>query len=151
MYLPNFQIQTKYFFYSILLGVLIGIIYDFLRVIREAIWYGRKPKFYISDILIFIIAAFLFEIYTLAYGYGQIRYYALLGMCLGFILYLNTFGCITFRFEHGLSFFMNLPFIFFTKALKNLKILVYNQYVVFNNRLKMRKIGEQSEEGEEEQ
>lgn len=153
-YLPTYSIQTQYFFYSIILGVIIGIIYDVLRAVREAIEYQRSPKFYFSDILIFIIAAFLFEAYTLAYGYGQIRGYALLGTGLGFLLYINTFGALLYHLEKTFAFIMNIPVIFFIKTLKNLYLLLYNNCVIFVNRVKNRlrqRIGEQSEKGEEEQ
>lgn len=150
-YLPTYTIQTQYFIYSLILGLVIGIAYDILRAIREAVEFNRKPKFYFTDILIFIIAAFLFEIYTLAFGYGEIRGYALLGMTLGFILYLLTFGYVSYRFEKRFAYVMNVPLIFFTKTLKKLYLLLYNYCVIFINRFKMQRTGEQGEEGEEKQ
>lgn len=150
-YLPTYTIQTHYFIYSLILGLIIGIIYDALRLIRETVNYNKKPKFYLSDILIFVIAAFLFEIYTLAFGYGEIRGYALLGMILGFTFYFYTFGSVFYRMEKRIAFIMNIPIIFFIKTLKKLHLLVYNCCVVFINRFKMRRTGEQSEEGEEKQ
>ncbi len=155
-YLPTYSIQTQYFFYSLLLGVIVGVIYDLLRIVREAFEYQRNPRFYVTDILIFVVAAFTFEIYTLAFGYGEIRGYALFGMCLGFTIYLNSFGVLSFRLEKAFAFIMNMPLIFFTKTLKNLYLLVYNGCVVFvnrlkNNRFKMQRTGEQGEEGEKEQ
>lgn len=150
-YLPTYSIQTQYFLYSLILGLIIGVVYDVLRAIREAVEFQRKPKYYLTDILIFVIAAFLFEIYTLAFGYGQIRGYALLGMGLGFTLYLHTLGAVSYRIEKTFAYIMNIPVIFFIKTLKNLYLLVYNSCVVFVNRLKMQRTGEQSEEGKEEQ
>ncbi len=150
-YLPTYTIQTQYFLYSLILGLIVGVIYDVLRAIREAVEFQRKPKFYLTDILIFIIAAFLFEIYTLAFGYGQIRGYALLGMGLGFMLYLHTLGAVSYRIEKTFAYIMNIPVFFLIKTLKNLYLLVYNGCVIFVNRLKMQRTGEQSEEGEEEQ
>ncbi len=155
-YLPTYSIQTQYFLYSLILGLIVGIIYDLLRAIREAFEYQRKPRFYLTDILIFVVAAFGFEIYTLAFGYGEIRWYALFGMFLGFTIYLNTLGAISFYIEKTSAFIMNMPLIFFTKTLKNLYLQVYNSCVVFvnrlkNNRFKMQRTGEQGEEGEKEQ
>ena len=153
-YLPTYSIQTQYFLYSLILGIIIGVIYDILRAVREAVSYQRKPRFYLSDVLIFIIAAFLFEIYTLAYGYGQIRGYALLGMGLGFVFYINTFGLVSYHIEKTFAFIMNIPVIFFIKTLKNLYLLLYNNCVIFFDRTRNRlskRIGEQSEKGEEEQ
>ena len=162
-YLPTISIQTHYFLYSLCLGCIIGIIYDVLRLFREMGNWGRKPHFYLSDILIFIIAAFLFEIYTISFGYGKIRYYALLGSFLGFVIYINTLGSLTFsiekRFARGLHWiihklfriFVLKPLFFFVKVLKKLKSILYNILVMFRKKLSMRKLGEDGEEEKEKQ
>lgn len=162
-YLPTISIQTHYFLYSLCLGCIIGIIYDVLRLFREMGNLGRKPHFYISDILIFIIAAFLFEIYTISFGYGKIRYYALLGTFLGFVIYVNTLGSLTFAIEkrfarvlhwifHKLfDFFVLKPLFFSQKVLKKLKSILYNNLVMFRKKFSARRMGEYSEEEKEEQ
>ncbi|GEM_PF-6988276 len=134
IYLPNIEIQTRYFLYSILLGIIIAILYDFLRLLRKIIYKNLKPKLYISDILIFIFAAFLIVIFTVIFGFGVIRIYSILGAFLGFVIYINSIGLITFKVEDFLvqifyklvSFFVVKPTLFLLKVLKKIKYILYN-------------------------
>ncbi len=82
-YFPTITVQTQYFFYSLLLGAGLGFIYDVLRSVRIAVRDEKRARFYFSDVLIFVIAVFLFEIFTVSFGYGVVRYYALSGVFLG--------------------------------------------------------------------
>lgn len=134
IYLPSIEIQTRYFLYSILLGIIIAILYDFLRLFRKIIYKNLKPKLYISDILIFIFAAFLIVIFTVIFGFGVIRIYSILGAFLGFVIYINSIGLITFKVEDFLvqifyklvSFFVVKPTLFLLKVLKKIKYILYN-------------------------
>ncbi len=142
-YLPTLSAQTQYFLYSLVLGLLIGAVYDFMRAIRISVYYGRKAKFYFSDVLIFVFTAFVFELYTISFGYGKIRYYAILGMLLGFIFYINTIGSVTLKIETVNSKVTHKILLFF--IVKPIFIL-YNDLVVVLNRIFHRKKGDGSEE-----
>ncbi|MDD6806853.1 MAG: spore cortex biosynthesis protein YabQ [Oscillospiraceae bacterium] len=149
IYLPTIELQTKYFFYSIFVGVLIALIYDLFRLIRKIIYKKINPKLYLSDILTPIIASLLLTVFTVVFGFGQIRIYSILGSIIGFVIYINTVGLLTFRIEDflsfiiskGIAFFVVKPILFLLKVLKKIKCILYNE-------LNQRKTGDLSEQGE---
>lgn len=147
-YFPTITVQTHYFMFSVVLGLGIGVIYDLLRGIRIALRNDAKAKVYVSDILIFIIAVFLFEIFTISFGYGVIRYYALLGVFLGIVFYINTIGLLSVKFEKKIAkLCQKLMRFFIVKPI----CLLYNCFKKLLNRLPFNeKKGTKNEEGEKE-
>lgn len=145
-YFPTITVQTHYFMFSVVLGLGIGVIYDLLRGIRIAL--RNDAKVYVSDILIFIIAVFLFEIFTISFGYGVIRYYALLGVFLGIVFYINTIGLLSVKFEKKIAkLCQKLMRFFIVKPI----CLLYNCFKKLLNRLPFNeKKGTKNEEGEKE-
>ncbi len=80
------KLQIFGFLYSIALGMLFSIFYDFLRAVRIV----KSPKaltVFLQDIFYFIIISFLAFIFFLAITNGEIRAYILLGIILGFTLF----------------------------------------------------------------
>ena len=90
------SMQCKVFLASLLLGVLVGVIYDFFRVLRKCCL-RSKGAVALQDLLfsiLFTAANFTFMLY---FTDGQIRWYLLAGECLGWTLYYFTIGELVMR------------------------------------------------------
>ena len=81
--------QTYLFIIFIINGMLIGLLFDFFRILRKAI---KTNDFvtYIEDILFWILTGgiLLFSIFT--FNNGEIRLFLFLGIFVGILLYMIT-------------------------------------------------------------
>lgn len=112
------------FIYFFLLGIILGLIYDFFKILR--IFISRNIFIFFIDILYFIICS-LFTFVLLVYlNSGIIRYFIFQGEFLGFILYKYIFGKIFFVFARKII--LNIKSM---KFFKNLKLFTFD-----NNRYK---------------
>ena len=83
------QNQSYLFLVFTLTGVLIGILFDFFRILRKII---KTPNFitYIEDILFWILTGVLILYNIWYFNDGEIRIYMFLGIIIGLIIYLST-------------------------------------------------------------
>lgn len=125
--------QTIYFLYSLLFGVLLSVLYDVVRIIRFC-GFTRTWQIITSDILYFVLCAFLTAIFAMPFNKGGIRAFVLFGESIGFLLYRFTIGeylaavyCFFIRiFKKILKKFSKFTAFFSNKLLKA------NTYVVYN-------------------
>lgn len=89
------------FIYSIVIGIILGVVYDVFRIQRITMESDNKYFTVIRDIIIFIediifaiISAIFIAIMIFYVNNGQIRWFALFGTSIGFIIYYNTIGRI---------------------------------------------------------
>jgi len=96
-YIISLSSQTKGFLFSIGFGVIIGVLYDLLRVIRLTL---TKKRFFILifDIVFVLTAAVLSFLFFLTVAYGEVRLYIIFGELLGFLIYYFSFGVVAVRF-----------------------------------------------------
>ena len=79
------------FWYSCLLGIGLGILYDVFRIIRMLI-NKRNITIFLQDIIYFIVSGFVTFIFVLGINEGQSRFYILAGEGIGWIVYHITLG-----------------------------------------------------------
>ncbi|MBR0465987.1 MAG: spore cortex biosynthesis protein YabQ [Clostridia bacterium] len=80
--------------YSLSLGGIFCLCYDFLRAFRYC--FRSKTLFYFfSDLLFFALSGVVTFLLLLALTYGEIRGYVILGILLGFVLFRIIFSKIT--------------------------------------------------------
>ena len=125
--------QTIYFLSSLLFGVLLSSLYDFVRVMRFC---GlTKPwQIILSDTLYLTVCAFLTILFSLPFNKGSVRYFVVFGEAVGFIVYRFTIGEISAKFY---CFVIRVLRKFIEKSLKILrkilnKLLKANRFVVYN-------------------
>jgi len=100
----NNLFQLLGFVYSILLGGLFSFIYDFVKSFRLTLKFSSLFIF-ILDILYFLSISFLTFLFYISFTDGEIRYYILLGMILGFIIFRITVSkVLIFLLIHILKF-----------------------------------------------
>lgn len=83
-------LETEIFLLSVLLGGGLGVVYDFLRVFRALLSHGKVLTF-IEDFVYMLLAGF--ALFTFSTGLaGEIRYFTVAGMVMGWVLERYTVG-----------------------------------------------------------
>ena len=93
--------QVTGFLFSLALGALLAVFYDFIRAARDA-GLNSFVAVFIGDLLFFIISALTVFIYLVGTTNGQVRGYILFSAAVGFMLYRITVGKAVYFFVSGL-------------------------------------------------
>lgn len=88
--------QTAVFFHSLLLGVALGCFYDLFRITRIA-FLIPAPLVLVEDLLFFLLSSIVLFGFMLENSYGQLRWFILLGMALGWVIYYFTAGSLVMK------------------------------------------------------
>lgn len=88
--------QTILFFIFIFDGLIIGVIFDFFRILRRSFKTGLLITS-IEDIFFWIIACSIMLYSAFVYNNGIIRGYMFLGVIIGTIFYMLTFSSIIIK------------------------------------------------------
>lgn len=89
--------QTLLFITCILIGVIMGMLYDLIRIFRKIIPHSNWIV-QIEDTIYWIICALIGFAILYMHNYGQIRFFVFIGIILGSIFYLCTFSIIFMKF-----------------------------------------------------
>ncbi len=90
------MMQATVFGCSCILGVVLGILYDVFRIIRVII----NPKnitVFVQDVIYFLISGAITFLFVLAFNFGELRFYILIGESAGWTLYHVTLGHIIYK------------------------------------------------------
>lgn len=125
--------QTVYFLWSLLFGVILSALYDFVRLLRF-MGFNRLWQIIITDVLYFFLCAVLTVLFALPFNKGAVRYFVLFGEAVGFVVYRFTLGEITARIY---CFVIRILSAIFKKCSKYIgiflnKLLKANRFVVYN-------------------
>ena len=83
------QNQAYLFLVFSLTGVIIGVLFDFFRILRRSIKTSNLIT-YIEDILFWILTG-LFLLYIIfKYSFGQLRIYMFVSLIIGIVIYFLT-------------------------------------------------------------
>lgn len=88
--------QTTFFLLSILLGAILSLLFDGIRVANAVLKDNLKRVFF-EDIFYFILSAVVTFIYILIVNMGEIRVYIIVGEIIGWVLYRFTLGNFIFK------------------------------------------------------
>lgn len=125
--------QTVYFLFSLLFGVILSALYDVVRILRF-LGFTKSWQIILSDILYFVVCAFLTVLFSLPFNKGEVRYFVIFGEAVGFIVYRFTIGEYT---APVYGFFIRIIRKIIKKSLQLLrffsnKLLKANGFVVYN-------------------
>lgn len=83
--------QVYIFFTSVIIGAIMGIIFDFFRALRRK---GNTKNIlvYIQDVIFWLIIAIIIIVSSFIINNGELRGYMLLGYILGAIVYILAFS-----------------------------------------------------------
>ena len=125
--------QLELFIKSLVLGIIFGGCYDFVRFLRTVFRFGKK-LYIASDFLYCLWVGFLMFSFLLNENFGIPRFFIFLGAAVGFLLWYFSIGKITvpiakfFRKVIGKILF---PFIIiFRKIIKIVKKRLYSVKII---------------------
>lgn len=119
------------FFYAVLLGAALGLLFDFFRLPRLVL----NDKFFF-DFLFWIISAVAVFCYYLIFSSGAIRMLNFILILVGFLLYTFTLGYVTKPIEIKLSKKIKIQLKNVAKSFKKVLQSIYNIYYNIYVRIK---------------
>ena len=137
--------DSEMFVISLLLGVAVCLLYDFIKAKREVLKTGYRIMA-IEDILFWLISGVATFWVLYRYNMGQLRYYVFLGMILGAFIYYVAFSwlakivffAVFFVIFTILSLFwslFSLPFrLLYEKNVKVLKKIHNSIRIILSNK-----------------
>lgn len=133
--------QAILFLIFILNGILIGLLFDFFRILRRSF---KTKDFitYLEDILFWILTGLIILYSIFTFNNGQIRLFIFLGLILGVSIYILTISRYVMKisitiislFKKIIHFIINIlsyPYNFIHKILK--KIVIRPALFIANN------------------
>jgi len=115
--------QINAFIVTIVLGMFIGLAFDFFRVIRSFLRLSRSVLFF-GDFIFWLIMTLIVFLGLLASNWGEVRAYVFIGLALGgsfYVLFLSKtiFRLMYFTFEQVRQFlkFILSPFLYLLRKL----------------------------------
>ena len=103
--------QASVFFRSLMLGAVLGCLYDFFRITRLA-FIIPSLLVLVEDLLFFLFSSIILFGFMLENSYGQIRYFILLGVLLGWTIYYFTVGSFVMKCSAGIIHILRVVFAF---------------------------------------
>lgn len=83
--------QVYLFFIFIANGIIIGILFDFFRILRKS-FKTRDVVTYFEDLLFWILTGFSILYFIFVFNNGEIRLFMFLGIAVGITLYMLIFS-----------------------------------------------------------
>jgi Spore cortex protein YabQ (Spore_YabQ). len=142
------------FIYSVVIGIILGVIYDIFRVQRISMESNNRYLNLIRNIIIFaediifsVISAVLIIVMIFHANNGRIRWFALIGSGIGFIFYYNTIGQIVMLCSWKIIAFIRycirtikrfIRIVFIRPLLKFFNFvagLIYKRYIIIKRKL----------------
>ena len=134
------QNQAYLFLVFSLTGVIIGILFDFFRILRRSI---KTPNIitYIQDILFWILTGII-VLYSIWYfNNGELRIFVFLGLIIGILIYMTTLSSIIVKiFTKILVFGINILKVPFKIIYSLISKIITGIVVLFNKITKKLKI-----------
>lgn len=135
--------QTSYFLWSLVLGIVLGALYDIVRAVRM-LTKARGARVIISDVLFFTVCGVITSLFALPFNKGDVRAFIIFGEAVGFLAYRLTLGSVMGKFySHTAvllrSFIQKINKIsekIFDLLLKMIAVLVYNISEVIDKSLR---------------
>lgn len=117
-----------------LTGIVIGLLFDFFRILRKSI---KTPNFvtYIEDILFWILTGLIILYNIWYFNDGEIRIYMFLGIILGVLIYMSTLSKpIIYIFSAILGFIINIlkiPFKAIFSIIRKIFTIISQTFINF--------------------
>ena len=124
MYIQGMAQQTVSFLLCIGMGFSLGLVYDFIRLIRRS-FFKSKVSYYFFDILYFVICTFAVFFFFICINGGEVRGYLLFGLALGWLTYYFTLHTLMCRLTDPLSAFISSVFM----RLRHFAVSMYRRLI----------------------
>ena len=133
--------QFLCFVWSVACGAVIGVVYDFFRILRLLVFKSKLSSF-ICDFLFMIIAAFISVTFSMGFTRGNTRYFIVFGEICGVLFVRLTIGRVSIYLIDYISRKILLVFKkisdkigkFCKKVLQVIRTILYNIIDGYRNR-----------------
>ena len=130
-------------FYSVIIGVVLGVIYDVFRIQRITMERDNIIEniiIFAEDIIFAVISAVIIVLLMYHLNHGRIRWFAPVGAGIGFVIYYNTVGRIVIICSEKIIKFINKFFIRpVVIIIKFVSGIIYNRFIIIRNKLYTKK------------
>ena len=120
----NFFTQEQIFIFFFIIGIIIGVLFDFFRAIRKN-FVATDIATIIQDILFLILSGSLIICSIIKLNNGEIRFFIFLGIFLGILMYSLTISklCVIILYEivKGCKKIFLFPYFCYKKIINNKK------------------------------
>ena len=99
--------QAQLFLIFVVNGILIGLLFDFFRILRKAIK-TKDIVTYIEDILFWILTGFILLFSICTFNNGEIRLYMFIGTFIGVFLYMISISTYVIKINMKIIDFFKL-------------------------------------------
>lgn len=121
----NIFSQEQIFIFFIIIGIIIGIVFDFFRVIRKAFKTPDSITF-LQDLTFFIFSGSFIIYSIIKLNNGEIRLFLFLGIFLGMLIYFLTISnlcvIILYVFVKICKKILKIPYFCFKMLISSLKL-----------------------------
>ena len=122
------SLQAINFLYSIVLGIILALVYDFIRALRKIKAYSAIAVFF-QDVIYFILAVPIVFCFLLATTNGELRGFVFFGIMLGFIISLLSVSRLNLKF-------LVKVFMFLKKNNERMRVLSSKIYLFFYKKIR---------------
>lgn len=121
--------QVLVFLLSIILGALLGVFYDFICVIKLTLSYSKLYECILDIIYFCLISVFTF-LFVIAFNFGKIRFYIIIGVFIGLFAYHKIIGLRIVKLIRRIilffqSVFLKIKKVFFVPIANLIKNVFY--------------------------
>ena len=136
------QNQAFLFLVFTLTGVIIGVLFDFFRILRRTIKTSNIIT-YIEDVLFWILTGLLVLYNIWYFNNGEIRLYMFLGIILGVLIYMSTLSNILIKiFSKILQIIikiLELPFKTITSIFRKIITAIVTKFTKITKKIAIKK------------
>lgn len=116
--------EVKTLIISILIGFFVGLVWEFFRFLRHA-GVNKNILVFFEDFIFALVFGVIVFLFTYCMNYLVIRWFEIIGIVLGFTLYLLTLGRLLTKFSQAIiSAIVKIVRIFYNKILSPIYILL---------------------------
>ena len=114
--------QAHIFIYTIVVGAILGLIFDFFRIMRRK-GNTKDVLVYIQDIIFWLIVTVVIIVTTFLINNGELRGYMIFGYILGGIFYILLFSKVIRKIFSSIFDFIENVFSILLKKIKEFIII----------------------------
>ena len=106
-------------------GILIGVLFDFFRILRKS-FNTNDVVTYIEDICFWILTGILIIYFMYMFSDGELRLFMVLGLIMGIAFYILTFSRYVIKFSVNLLHIIFKPIFYILNKIKKIKNMLKN-------------------------
>ncbi|PKM81423.1 MAG: spore cortex biosynthesis protein YabQ [Firmicutes bacterium HGW-Firmicutes-14] len=130
--MQSLESQVFAFIVTVMMGITVGVLFDSYNVTKGFVC-PRKVVAYVSDLLFWVITTVVVFFMLLVGNWGELRFYVLLGVIVGIILYIKLLSRIVVWGLTGLIIFIKKLVKYFLKTARFAWFVITYPFILAGN------------------